>query len=495
MRRAAGAVLLAAVALGGQGAHAAGDPERGNAQARAWCIGCHGTEGKGDGPAAARLEPKPRDFTTGMYKLRSSPSDALPTDADLLRTIAVGMPGSAMPGWPHLSAQEREDLVAYLKTLSPRFGREPAPASLPFGTPPRETEAARARGRALYTDLECFTCHGEAGRGDGPSAPKLKDEAGFPIRPANLTKPWTFRGGSRPEDVARTIRTGLAGTPMPAYGDSIDEAQTWDLVAYLRTLGPERPPEVRGVLRARAVPGEAPRALEDPAWEAAGAAAFPLAGQLLVEPRLFTPAADSVTVRALYGQDAVALLLEWDDPSQSAGGGGKPPDAVSVQFPVRLGEGLARPTFSMGERDAPIYLWLWRADGSGPRELNAAGPEKPRVQPAEGQGLTAAARFDQGRWRVLLRRALTTAETADDLQFTPGTFIPIAFAVWEGGQGEAGARKAVSSWYTLVLEPPLPTRVFLWPPLAAGGAVVLELWLLRRVRRRHAGNGAGRRGV
>jgi DMSO reductase family type II enzyme heme b subunit len=486
MSRIGALVLLAAVGLGGTAAHAAGDPERGKALARAWCAGCHGAEGKGNGPAAARLDPRPRDFTTGTYKIRSTPSGGLPTDADLFRTITVGMPGSAMPGWDHLSGQEREDLVAYLKVLSPRFGREPAPAPLPIGAPPPGTDAARERGRTLYADLGCPECHGEAGRGDGPSAPTLKDEAGFPIRPANLTKPWTFRGGSRPEDLARTIRTGLAGTPMPAYAESMDEAQTWDLVAYLRTLAPARPPEVRGVLRARAVPGEAPRTLEDPAWEVAEGATFPLAGQLLIEPRLFAPATDSVTVRALYGGDALALLLEWDDPSRSAGEGGRPPDAASVQFPVRLSEGLERPAFSMGGREAPVSLWLWRAGGAAPRELAAAGPEKPRVQSAAGQGLTAAARFEHGRWRVLLRRALVTAEGADDLQFIPGTFIPIAFAVWEGGRGEAGARKAVSSWYTLVLEPPLPARVFLWPPLAAGMAVVLEVLLLRRARRQAA---------
>src|SRR5206468_10159418 len=63
-----------------------------------WCAGCHGDGGAGDGPAAAYMLPRPRNFTGGLYKIRTTASGQLPTDADLLRAIDEGLPGSAMPG-------------------------------------------------------------------------------------------------------------------------------------------------------------------------------------------------------------------------------------------------------------------------------------------------------------------------------------------------------------------------------------------------------------
>src|SRR4051812_9412553 len=84
------AVLLAlALVLAPLASHAADTADL--YQAR--CAVCHGVAGQGDGPAAALLTPAPRDFTTGVYKFRSTPSGTLPTEADVLRTITRGLPG------------------------------------------------------------------------------------------------------------------------------------------------------------------------------------------------------------------------------------------------------------------------------------------------------------------------------------------------------------------------------------------------------------------
>jgi mono/diheme cytochrome c family protein len=96
-----------------------------------------------------------------------------------------------------------------------------------------------ARGKQLYADAECLACHGATGRGDGPSAPTLKDSAELPIAATDLTQLERFKSGARPEDVYRTLMTGLAGTPMPSYADSLEPDQTWDLVYYVLSLSQE----------------------------------------------------------------------------------------------------------------------------------------------------------------------------------------------------------------------------------------------------------------
>src|SRR5688500_3348809 len=86
------------------------------------CLACHGEKGDGKGDAAAFLAPKPRDFVTANYRLRSTASGNLPTDVDLFRSISHGMAGTPMPPWKHmLSDDDRWALVEYLKSFSPRF--------------------------------------------------------------------------------------------------------------------------------------------------------------------------------------------------------------------------------------------------------------------------------------------------------------------------------------------------------------------------------------
>src|SRR5262249_46634798 len=66
------------------------------------CVECHGTDGKGDGPAAHLMIPRPRDFTRGRYKIRSTESGSPPTDDDLLRSVRQGLYASSMPAWQKL---------------------------------------------------------------------------------------------------------------------------------------------------------------------------------------------------------------------------------------------------------------------------------------------------------------------------------------------------------------------------------------------------------
>ena len=79
------------------------------------CIGCHGTKGDGNGPAATFLfNQRPRNFTAGVFKFRLS-QKPVPTDGDLLRTITRGVRGTAMPAWYELPLTDRLAVIQYIK--------------------------------------------------------------------------------------------------------------------------------------------------------------------------------------------------------------------------------------------------------------------------------------------------------------------------------------------------------------------------------------------
>lgn len=204
------------------------------------CVNCHGPRGQGDGVAAPQLDPQPRDFTRGLFKFRTTPSGTMPTLDDLERTVTHGITGTAMNQWSELSAADQRDVLLYIQT----FSRSGWKAGTPIVVPPEPAftiESAR-RGVQAYALLQCAKCHGETGRGDGPSAADLKDSWERPIRPADLTIGSRYKRGSTPLDIYLTFFTGLMGTPMPSYAGTLQTPQDeWDLVHYVYALSQGRP--------------------------------------------------------------------------------------------------------------------------------------------------------------------------------------------------------------------------------------------------------------
>ena len=112
-----------------------------------------------------------------------------------------------------------------MKTFSDRFQNEEVPPPIEIPVPPFPTaQTAPAdllqEGKLVYRVLQCWTCHGMAGKGDGPSASALVDDFEVPIRPFDFTT-GNFKFGDSPADVYRTFNTGLNGTPMPSFYDTI----------------------------------------------------------------------------------------------------------------------------------------------------------------------------------------------------------------------------------------------------------------------------------
>jgi mono/diheme cytochrome c family protein len=213
-----------------------GDAGSGKQLYRRYCIGCHGPQGDGNGENAQWIDPKPRDFTAAVFKCRSTPTGTLPTDTDLEHSVQRGFVTSNMPSWNPLTPQQRADLVAYIKTFSPRWHSEKSgpPLNIPAETP--LTIDSVLHGRELFQKLECWKCHGPAGHGDGPSANTLTDSKDNPIRPYNFSTGSRFKCGVTNSDIYRIFMTGVDGTPMPSFADSIQPNEAWDLVHFLRTL-------------------------------------------------------------------------------------------------------------------------------------------------------------------------------------------------------------------------------------------------------------------
>tara|TARA_R110000850_G_scaffold66959_16_gene148623 strand:+ start:581 stop:1387 length:807 start_codon:yes stop_codon:yes gene_type:complete len=205
------------------------------------CAICHGATGRGDGEWAGNLIHKPRNFRAGIFKFRTTPYGMLPTTEDLHRTIRSGISGTAMPFFKDLSEEDLSSLIVYIQSLSREWDDESLQAEpLMFPDTPqwfasaedKKREAGKAKQRFVQS---CMICHGEKGEGDGPGGKGLMDVWGFPSKPANLSEEH-HKSGDGPQDLYRTIATGLNGTAMIGFAEQFKPAEIWQLVAYVQGL-------------------------------------------------------------------------------------------------------------------------------------------------------------------------------------------------------------------------------------------------------------------
>lgn len=200
------------------------------------CAPCHGETGSGDGELVYRLRTKPPDFTSGRYKFRTTAQGEPPLREDVFRSITEGVATTPMLPQAQLTEEEAWALADYLLDLNVRpRGDEPPNALKVLEAPPRSDEL-ESRGRSVYSQMDCARCHGDRGYGDGPSAFTQTDAQGRSIQPRDLSyRP--RKTGDRVESLYRVFVTGLAGTPMPSFGDALPERDRWALAHYVDSLG------------------------------------------------------------------------------------------------------------------------------------------------------------------------------------------------------------------------------------------------------------------
>jgi mono/diheme cytochrome c family protein len=477
------------------------------------CWTCHGEEGDGAGPVAEYLWPRPRDFRIASFKFRTTPSGELPTDEDLFRTITLGAPGTAMPAWGDvLSEAERWQVIAYVKSFGEGIFEDEAfdpyavvvdVPSPPDGSPAELAEA----GREVFQRSDCWECHGQLGRGDGPKADRLTDDWNLPIRATDLEMAWKFRGGGNPRDAYLRLTTGLDGTPMPSYAQTLSDEERWQVAYYVASLATPVRADGAGpvVIRARPADGPLPEGPDDTTWARVPTVWIPLTGQGTFPPRWQIPSITDLAVQAMYDDEALVLRLRWDDqfadsipgdparakiegwsaddtwPVLLPGGErrrGTYRDALELLFPASH-DGPVLPHFVYGDARHPVDLWRWTGEGEV-AELRAVGVERlPEALPAEHQRVSSRAAWVDGRWTVILRRPL-----AADAPFQPGALVPVAFHVRDGSHGETGLRMAVSSWYFLQLREPTRLPQVAWVLLIVLGTAAIELVAVHVVRDR-----------
>jgi mono/diheme cytochrome c family protein len=516
------------------------------------CSQCHGDKGDGQGPAAIHLRPMPRDFTRGKFKVRTTPNGALPMHQDLVHIIRTGMPYTSMPAWPKFSDEQLSDLAYYVQSFSPDFANAelvPKPVDLP--KPPAPVKDAATTGKSMYEDSGCLKCHGNKGRGDGQSAPTLKDDWGHPIKPADLSQRWTWRGGGTRADLYRTLSTGFNGTPMPSYADALTPEQRWLLVDYIMSLGPETP-AYANLIVAKHLDDPIDLHKTDEAFANAPVARLPVVGQIMEPVRSFHPPVTSVLVQAVYDAESIAIRVRWDDLSaQTTGHNGPslaadpadekeaPPTGAEGTAPAAGGDvwgeaaepaapaktappaggddvwgeqEAAAPTGEASEfSDAvavqipmaastgarkPYFIFgdpgnavdLWVMDLARKEPQQFTGRGSQDIAPNDTGEVQAAAQYDEGEWSVVFKRPLRPSTTG--LAFAEGQFVPVAFSVWDGFTRERGSRRALTLWYHLYVEPAVTVSPAGAMIKTAVVVLVLEILVIVLVRRRFGRGGA-----
>ncbi len=500
------------------------------------CYYCHGIKGDGNGSDAPRLEPKPRNFTRNEYKIRSTALSELPTDDDLFRIISSGVEGSAMPFWNTLSVEQRWQVIHYIKTFNADFKGNDSRKEIAASGGSAATPESVVRGKTLFKEAKCFLCHGEDGKADGKITTTLKGKWDIPFKARNLTQSWMFKGGNAPEDIYRTVTSGINETPMGAYADYLTDDDRWHLSHYVKSISHDMVTDV--VLKSKIVEGALPSGPEDAAWCTIEAVELPLAGQIIASPRHWNPSANSIMIKSFYNGENIAFLLEWDDTTNEQSEVYS--DAVALQFPTKIPDGSQKPYFGMGESGKSVVLWHWKAydeslltsessggdddesatDGGSSveeeeveveeegveaetvseeilpdqplddfsgfasiNEMNAKGFRKLTVQPESSQDSKGKGGWKNGKWQVMITRPLETADKKMDIQFEKGKLIPYALAVWDGSNKEIKGQKSITSWYYLNLEMTTPNTVYIYALIAVIMAVSIQFWVIARIRR------------
>ena len=429
---------------------------RGEALYQKQCAICHGEKGDGQGTFAYLMNPRPRNFLAGKFKLTTT-ENLVPTNGDLLKTIRRGMPGSAMPPWDHLSQADLTALVRYIRYINTEAVTTEVAQSVEEGLYDeqtgqeilvRRTQPGAAirippepafdnlgwfNGRKIYLQ-GCASCHGVDGH-PVPEAVKFDDD-GYPDPPRSFVN-GIFKGGMESHQLYARIFKGMRGTPMPAYEGSFSDREMWDLIHYVQSLarkGSQQRAELKREAIVAARVDTLPESPTDDAWNQARSVYVGLSPLWWTDARI-----EGLTVEALHDEHDLAIRLSWLDPTfnDRAIRHDEFRDAVAIQFSLS-----SDPPFYMGNpgKNGGVNMWLWKADRQsdiveGYRDVDTAFPDR-AVDMYDEQAYTTIDRPQGAEWPHGKigehNRGFITAWAAGNLVANPELQTPVESLVARG---------------------------------------------------------------
>jgi DMSO reductase family type II enzyme heme b subunit len=367
------------------------------------------------------------------------------------------------------------------------------------------TPEAISRGKEIYAKFACVSCHGETGRGDGVQ--EMFDDEKMPTRPRDFTL-GIFKGDHDPASLYRRIAYGMPGSPMPG-SSAMSSEQMVDLVHYIRSLSTEEQRQAAIPKREKIVAQRVdavPQLAQDEAWDnikPVNLRMTPLWWRNDADPRL--------TVQAAHDGQTIALRMTWNDASRDvhAVRSESFEDAVALE----LYQGPAEPFLGMGDKATPVDVWFWDADRqsgpaaaevaypnavidvlpfseaavasaelnrpgahaadqpdvslparavgnpivptndeSGGSSLHAGGPRTVTFRVTQSQLVEARGAWSDGRWTVVMTRALSLPSQDDGVSLELGGRASVAFAVWDGMNNDRDGQKSITVWQDLEIE-------------------------------------------
>ena len=418
-------------------------------------------------------------------------------------------------------------------SLRPSPPTSPTPRMLPKPVPlpsaPSATNESIELGKKLYEETGCVKCHGTLGRGDGPSAPTLKDDWGHPIRAGEPRAELDLPGrvvprGHLQDDEHGVQRHAHAVVPRRPHaratmGDhrlhrlSLGQQRAWLYQPRRRQARPgaDRSGEGGRELRLRSCGPLSDRRADHGAGTRVPSARDQRHRSGDLRCRLHRPPRSMARhERAEDGEERAVA-------SRAAGGGGgasgwrrgagagskggvfgdaevAPAPAGQAQDPFAEAEprqATSHPSSPTRSRSrflrrcrrapasptsssvTPRTRWIsgssiWPA----PIPFSSPAREARTSLPSDTGDLTGVASYDQGEWSVIFKRPLRPASGAP---FSPGEFMPVAFSVWDGFSRERGNRRGLTLWYSLYVEPEVvPSAV---GPMVRTALIILAIEL------------------
>ncbi|MFW2438225.1 MAG: c-type cytochrome [Arenicellales bacterium] len=179
------------------------------------CAACHGYDGNG-----------------GMGVPLSLP-DFLSTASNdyLFKTIRNGRPGRIMPAFKHISDDDVDSIINYIRSWSdsipPLYSKKPVKGDV-------------AHGNQLFQE-HCAECHGETGTGGPGTGVTMSRPRKLPILAPALNNTG-FLSSATDEMIKNTLIKGRKGTPMDSYlKEGLSEQDINDVVAYVRSFETQTP--------------------------------------------------------------------------------------------------------------------------------------------------------------------------------------------------------------------------------------------------------------